>query len=386
MTHSLVVLDQWADANVQFGTSKNWLYNGLGDFFRTSVINADDVGVKRGIALGCLAKAVLARPMDLRREYHRQLEWAAKFPSAFRARTARFQKIFEQAPEKPAAYFQAGCLFGPIEAGDSRGFSYHDQTVAMVERDWPDWLPKHFPRFRDEFFELETASLRAKDIVFTYSAHTRESMINDYGLVSDRVVVAPTACKIEYPDAEAAMAPRRAKLLFASTDFFRKGGDILFDAFTHLRRLRADLELVLVGGASPMPLPDGARHLGLLQHKELREEYLSSCLIVHPARHDAYPNVLKEALACGLPAVASASAGIPEIVRHEETGLILKRLDAASLAEAIDELLSSPSRLADMRENCLRERERFRPGRCVRHMADAMLGVLNRSKGEASGR
>lgn len=381
MKPSLLVLDQWGSADVQAGTSKNWLYKGFSESFQTRVVNADTAADKKNERNTCLFRALMARPFDLRREFHRQLEWAPKYPAAFEARTARFQRALDSESDPPAAYFQVGCLFGPVEAPGTCAFSYHDQTVAMVERDWPLWLPRQFSRIRDRFYELESASLRAKDLIFTYSEHTRSSMIADYGIAPDRVVVAPTACKIDFPDADDVLGPRRDTLLFASTDFDRKGGDWVFEAFTALRRKHPDLELVLVGGGATLPLPDGARHLGLVSFDVLRRQYLSASLIVHPARHDAYPNVLKEALACGLPAVASASAGIPEIIRDGVTGVILDQPGAATLAEAVDELLGDPARLDGMRRNCLEERERFRPETCVERMASAMTGVLNAKNG-----
>ncbi|GAB7078401.1 hypothetical protein JCM14635_00740 [Megalodesulfovibrio paquesii] len=174
------------------------------------------------------------------------------------------------------------------------------------------------------------------------------------------------------------MAPRREAILFASTDFWRKGGDIVLEVFQRLRTRRPTLELLMVGGPAPHPLPEGARHLGTLSQTSLQKLYLSSALILHPARHDAFPNVLKEAQACGLPAVASDSMGIPEIVLHGHTGLILKKLDCVEWAETVDALLGDPARLFAMREACLRERSRFLPEHCVGVITDAVLEQLDR--------
>ncbi|WP_338667638.1 glycosyltransferase family 4 protein [Pseudodesulfovibrio methanolicus] len=378
MKPPLFILDQWASPNLQAGTSKNWLYAGLGESFNVAMVNADTPFVKKRIGCACLAKALLARPMDLRREYHRQLEWAAKFPAAFKARTRRFQKALDRTVGIGAT-FQVGCLFGPVKAQGMVHFSYHDQNVAMVERLWPDWMPRRFSRLRERFYELERASMQAKDMVFTYSECTRRSMIEDYGLPPERVMVAPTACKIPYPDADRVLAGRKEKLLFAATEFYRKGGDLVFEAFKELRRRRPGLELVLVGVAADEPLPEGARHLGLVPFGTLMEEYLSASLILHPARHDAYPNVLKEAQACGLPAVVSDSMGIPEIVTHGETGVVMERNDVPTLVESVERLLDAPDRLHAMRERCLVDRDRFNPESCVRRIADAMREVMERA-------
>jgi glycosyltransferase involved in cell wall biosynthesis len=376
MKPRLLVLDQWASHNTQAGTSKNWLYEGFSEVFASHIVNADTPLVKRLGDIYCLFRGLLSRPTDLRNEYYRQLEWSTKTPAAFKARTIRFQRASDRFSEYEAT-FQVGSLFGPISSPGKAAFSYHDQTVSMVERLCPDWLPRNFSRFRDIFFELERASLQAKDLVFTYSEFTRRSMIEDYGLPPHRVMVAPTACKIPFPAHELARRERAPKLLFANTNFHQKGGDLVFQAFRELYRQRPELELILAGGVAPEPLPEGARHLGMVSMKELVAEYLSATIILHPARHDAYPNVLKEALACGLPAVTSASVGIPEIVTHGETGIVLQHADVPSIVDAVASLLDGPENLRSMRERCLIDRERFKPKNCVARITEAMCGVIN---------
>ncbi|WP_018124117.1 glycosyltransferase family 4 protein [Desulfovibrio oxyclinae] len=377
---SLLVLDQWAGPDVQAGTSKNWLYEGLGRSFHTNVLNADDETAARRSRLYCLFKAMLCRPFDARREFHRRMEWAAKHPRAFEARTSRFRRAVEMYSQPQDALFQVGCLFGPVTSNGAKSFSYHDQTVSMVERHWPQWLPKNFSSYRERFFELERASMQDKDLVFTYSESARRSMIEDYGLSPEKVTVAPTACKIAFPELHQALGKRRQKLLFVSTDFHRKGGDIVFRAFEIVRRTFPELELIVLGGPAEQRLPKGARHLGLVSHGRLRAEYLSSALLLHPARYDAYPNVIKEAMACGLPAVASASAGIPEMVEHGETGLVMEEPDAVSVADAVSLLLEDEERLRVMRENCLLSRERYRPETCSATIAKAMLEKIGRTE------
>ena len=376
MKPKLLVLDQWASHNTQAGTSKNWLYKGFSETFTTSIVNADTPLVKFFDKFFSLFRALLSRPSDLRVECHRQLEWATKTPAAFKARTMRFQKALRRLPEHEAT-FQVGSLFHLTPSPGKAAFSYHDQTVAIVERLWPEWLPRNFSRYRDRFFELEKASLKEKDLVFTYSEFARRSMIDDYGIHPHRVMVAPTACKVPFPSHDLVRRKRAPKLLFAATDFFRKGGDLVFQAFRELHQQRPELELILVGGLATEPLPEGTQHHGMVSSKELVAEYLSSTIILHPARHDAFPNVLKEALACGLPAVASASAGIPEIVTHGETGIVLKHTDVPSIVTAVESLLDSPEKLMAMRDKCLVKRERFVPKACVARMTEAMLDVMN---------
>src|SRR6185295_12663743 len=60
---------------------------------------------------------------------------------------------------------------------------------------------------------------------------------------------------------------------------------------------------------------------------------------VHAARAETFPNAILEALACGLPVVATAVGGIPEQVT-EHTGVLVPAADAVAMASAIERILS----------------------------------------------
>jgi glycosyltransferase involved in cell wall biosynthesis len=72
-------------------------------------------------------------------------------------------------------------------------------------------------------------------------------------------------------------------------------------------------------------------------------------LFVHPTLNDAFPTVLLEALAAGLPIVASRVGGVPEIV-DDATGKLVPPGDANALAVAVNELLADSVSLARMRD------------------------------------
>src|SRR5207249_2115504 len=88
---------------------------------------------------------------------------------------------------------------------------------------------------------------------------------------------------------------------------------------------------------------------GGLSHVAVRRLMRRTQLVVAPSvteadgNQDALPTILLEAGASGLPAVATRVAGIPEIVRHRRTGVLVRPDDAAALAGALEGLLESPA-------------------------------------------
>jgi len=79
-------------------------------------------------------------------------------------------------------------------------------------------------------------------------------------------------------------------------------------------------------------------------HRRDVDTLLAGCdLFVLPSLDDAFPTVLLEAMAAGLPVVASNVGGIPEIVEDGVTGRLVPPGDAGRLAAAINELLAHPS-------------------------------------------
>ncbi len=87
-------------------------------------------------------------------------------------------------------------------------------------------------------------------------------------------------------------------------------------------------------------------HLGTA--RALVPWYQAADLYVHAARADTFPTTVLEALACGLPVVATAVGGIPEQVDPGRTGELTPPGDARALAATVQRLLDQPQQRAQM--------------------------------------
>jgi glycosyltransferase involved in cell wall biosynthesis len=99
-------------------------------------------------------------------------------------------------------------------------------------------------------------------------------------------------------------------------------------------------------------LGDRVRLLGPRTQAEVRELVRGAacmaapCVVGEDGNRDGLPTVLIEAMAIGTPVVSTAVTGIPELVRHEQTGLIAEQHDPASLAAALARVLDDPAQAA----------------------------------------
>jgi len=76
-------------------------------------------------------------------------------------------------------------------------------------------------------------------------------------------------------------------------------------------------------------------------------------VFVLPSVGEAFGFVLTETMACGVPAIASRSGGIPEIVEHGRTGLLVPPMDPAAFADALGSLAGSPALRREMAVRCV---------------------------------
>jgi glycosyltransferase involved in cell wall biosynthesis len=139
-----------------------------------------------------------------------------------------------------------------------------------------------------------------------------------------------------------------------------KGFHILLEAVAMLVERGIDAVVDLAGDgpqraflerrATELGIRDRLTLHGYLPHGKLVELYRSCDVFALPSiimggygRQDVIPNVLAEAMAVGTPVVASAIAGIPELIDSEQNGLLVPERDARALADALERLWRDPA-------------------------------------------
>lgn len=131
----------------------------------------------------------------------------------------------------------------------------------------------------------------------------------------------------------------------------QKGFDILIEAFARVAGKHPDWRLVIYGEGPDRTELETLRDALLLQRrvslpgitKNIETAFAEASLFVLPSRFEGYPNALLEALAAGLPVIAtSGPSGASEILDNGKHGLVVKPGDTVALAAALDRMMSNP--------------------------------------------
>lgn len=132
-----------------------------------------------------------------------------------------------------------------------------------------------------------------------------------------------------------------------------KGHQYFLEAARNVLRERPNTRFLIVGdGVGSDSIRERVRGLGLERavvltgfRRDIAEVIAALDVLVLPStRSEGVPQTILQALAVGRPVVASAVGGIPEVVRHDETGLLVPPGDSIALACAVLSLLDDPSR------------------------------------------
>jgi glycosyltransferase involved in cell wall biosynthesis len=185
---------------------------------------------------------------------------------------------------------------------------------------------------------------RHADVVCPASEDLRRR-IEEYGATRLRVVPNPVDTSVFHPGPPRRDAPVRALAVGAVQE--TKGISELLAALAQARAHAAAVPVDVVGDgpgrehyrerAEQLGLAGLVRFRGALPHREVAAAMRDASFLVHASHWENLPNVLIEALACGLPVVATDVGGVPEIVRPDE-GILVPPRDVPALARAIGEM------------------------------------------------
>lgn len=172
-----------------------------------------------------------------------------------------------------------------------------------------------------------------------------------------KIIVVPLA----FPKAVDSIPQKQNKtftFLYAGSLSVRKGTHLLLEVWEKNFSSQADLKLILVGKNL---LPETVTNVKLnnleifdfIHQTDLEKLYDEANIFVFPTLADGFGMVITEAMARGLPVIASNNSAGPDLIEHERSGLIVKAGETQDLLEKMNWCIENKNVLPDMAEQAL---------------------------------
>jgi glycosyltransferase involved in cell wall biosynthesis len=222
---------------------------------------------------------------------------------------------------------------------------------------------------------LEKQVYNASRKIISFSNFAKESLVQDYKINEQKIVVIPPGINIkiiEFYDREKRLESNSFRILFIGNDFKRKGGEVLLNVFLSSFSGVAELHLVTKESIN-------VKHPNIQVHNNIEAYtsewlriYQQSDVFVMPTYSEAFGHVFLEAMAAGLPVIATNINAIPEMIIHGKTGFLIKPGDQKDLTDKIQALIMNPNLRWEMgKQGRIRVEQKFNIQHCFRNLEQA---------------
>jgi len=257
------------------------------------------------------------------------------------------QKISELLKENPsvdfiyAKGFTAWCLIEKKMKGEKFppiGVNFHGYEMFQKQFGLKARLSSSLFKNPVKFITLNA------DFVFSYGGKITQ-LIKNLGVPEKRIVEAPTGIDSSWTKTEFPKTEKKRKFIFVGRYEKRKGVQILNSAIKKLQK-EFDFSFEFIG-----PVPESmqikspkVKYHGLVTNTDIIKQILSSNdVLVCPSFAEGMPNVIMEAMACGLAVIATDVGAVSRMV-DESNGWLVKKPDEKSIFQAMKSaVISTPS-------------------------------------------
>lgn len=234
---------------------------------------------------------------------------------------------------------EAGDFFWPLARVCPYVVHLHGSAFTCRRNAWGKAPPSyHLERWLERIF------IRHANFVLSPSRALLIEVQNEVSLPASRIAVIPYPLDGRLLEGGPAHPDKSQMVLFAARDDPVKGLDVLLQAIPKVLQHVPEARFQLFGISERAKMALGGHHHAVEVHpfvpkEELLRAYRQAAICVVPSLWDNSPNVVYEAMAAGLPVVASRVGGIPELVEDQVTGILVPSRDPEALAEALVKLL-----------------------------------------------
>lgn len=249
--------------------------------------------------------------------------------------------------------------------------------VKAEETRWPGWA-KSSLEVPEAYFQRREAEWAVADFIMVNSEWTRQSLMKQ-GVLESKLVVVPLAYEASsprldvgtYSQSSTFVARRPLRVLFLGQVILRKGIQYLIESARLLEKESIYFDIVGAIGISDAAVASAPANMtfhGPVSRDRTEEFYRSADLFVLPTLSDGFALTQLEAMAYGLPVIATPNCG--EVVSDGVDGLIVPASDANALAEAFQLILQDPEKLLEMKLATVAKLEQFSLARLGENLAE----------------
>jgi glycosyltransferase involved in cell wall biosynthesis len=199
--------------------------------------------------------------------------------------------------------------------------------------------PKSLANFKRQ---LTRNMMRSASLLQAWSHWAKQSAVDDYGIPADKIVVNPPGVNLAFwqpnPALRSVSSHQPLKVLFVGGDFRRKGGNLLLEWYKSQQPDICELHVVTREAVETRP--------GIYVYQDIQPNseqliklYQSSDLFILPSLGECFGLATVEAMAVGLPVIASDVGGTADIIEPGRNGFIVPGNNVEALSQAIASIL-----------------------------------------------
>ena len=230
-----------------------------------------------------------------------------------------------------------------VDAPNSHPTSYY----GYMQRECDIWCPGEKVPIPRWMFARMNRELERADVVLCLSNFVRDTMLAN-GIPEEKCFLSPSGVDTSLFIPRKTI-PQKPRFICVGMILLRKGHQYLFRAFEQVKRVIPNAELICVGNCRPdfrleRPRWEGTfTHYSKLPHRELASLLTECTAFVLPSVEEGFARVLSEAMAAGLPIIASYESGATTVVRDGIEGFIIHPREPGQIADAMIRLAQDRS-------------------------------------------
>jgi O-antigen biosynthesis alpha-1,3-mannosyltransferase len=230
------------------------------------------------------------------------------------------------------------CAARAITIHDLDFLDHPDRSSGEIRRDYPRFVRDHAAQ---------------ADAILTSSEYGARAIVERLGVSADRVTVCPAGAPRWAEGGRQRPRPSNGYILFVGTLTARKNIETLLDAYEQLIETRGEVPKLRLAGArtpaadawlarlSEPPLAGRAEYVGYVSDAHRRALFEGASVLVLPSWNEGFGLPALEAMALGIPVVASNRGALPEVVGG--AGVLFDPSRPDALADALDRVLKDPA-------------------------------------------